>query len=144
VIGPAHFERMRDGTLLANSGHSNVEIDLPGLRAMSVGPAPAREHVEGFELRDGRRLYLLTDGRPVNLAAAEGQPPAVMDMSLANQALAVEWALQHPGSLSRAVHAVPREIDDEIARLKLASMGIEIDRLSESQQRYLDSWEPGA
>ncbi|HEY1478385.1 MAG TPA: adenosylhomocysteinase [Gaiellales bacterium] len=144
VIGPAHFERMRDSTLLANSGHSNVEIDLPGLRAMSVGPAPAREHVEGFELRDGRRLYLLTDGRPVNLAAGEGQPPAVMDMSLANQALSVEWALQHPGSLTRAVHAVPREIDDEIARLKLASMGIEIDRLSESQQRYLDSWEPGA
>jgi adenosylhomocysteinase len=141
VIRREHLEQMKDGTLLANSGHSNVEIDLPGLRAISVGAAPAREHVEGFRLADGRRLYLLSDGRLVNLESAEGQPPGVMDMTFANQALSVEYALQHPGSLERRVHGVPAAIDAEIARLKLASMGIEIDRLSELQAQYLDSWD---
>ena len=143
VIRREHLERMKDGTLLANSGHSNVEIDLSALRALGTGGAPARDHVEGFVLADGRRLYLLSEGRLVNLGGAEGQPPGVMDMSFANQALSVEYALQHPGSLERRVHGVPPQIDAEIARLKLASMQIEIDQLSEAQQRYLESWDVG-
>jgi adenosylhomocysteinase len=143
VIRREHLEQMKDGILLANSGHSNVEIDLAGLRAISVGEAPAREHVEGFRLADGRRLYLLSAGRLVNLESAEGQPPGVMDVTGANQALSVEYALLHPGSLERRVHGVPPQIDAEIARLKLASMGLEVDHLSEAQAQYLASWDIG-
>jgi adenosylhomocysteinase len=142
VIGRPHFEQMKDGALLANTGHFNVEIDIAGLRALGVASAPDRENVEGFTMADGRRLYLLAEGRLVNLSA-EGHPAAVMDMSFANQALSVEYALRQAGKLERRVHVVPREIDDEIARLKLESLAIEIDRLSEAQVRYLASWDQG-
>jgi adenosylhomocysteinase len=143
VIRREHFARMKDGALLANTGHFNVEIDIGGLRALSTGTVPGRENVEGYSMADGRRLYLLAEGRLINLAAGEGHPAAVMDMSFANQALSVEYALQHTGSLERRVHVVPREIDDEIARLKLESMSIEIDHLSEAQAHYLASWDQG-
>jgi adenosylhomocysteinase len=133
---------MRDGALLANTGHFNVEIDIAGLRALSIASSQAREHVEEFVLADGRRISLLAEGRLVNLSA-EGHPAAVMDVSFANQALSVEYALQHAGDLERRVHVVPREIDDEIARLKLESMSIEIDMLTEAQARYLASWDQG-
>ena len=143
VIRREHFERMKDGALLANTGHFNVEIDIGGLRALSTGTVPGRENVEGYTMADGRRLYLLAEGRLINLASGEGHPAAVMDMSFANQALSVEYALQHTGSLERRVHVVPREIDDEIARLKLESLSIEIDRLTEAQTHYLASWDQG-
>jgi adenosylhomocysteinase len=143
VIRREHFEEMKDGALLANTGHFNVEIDIAGLRAVASGQVAARAGVEGFVLPNGRRLYLLAEGRLVNLAAAEGHPATVMDMSFSNQALAVEYALQHPGSLERKVHGVPREIDDEIARLKLESLQIEIDTLTEAQAHYLASWDQG-
>ena len=143
VIRREHFERMKDGAVLANTGHFNVEIDIGGLRALSTGTVPGRENVEGYVMADGRRLYLLAEGRLINLAAGEGHPAAVMDMSFANQALSVEYALQHTGSLERRVHVVPREIDDEIARLKLESLSIEIDHLSEAQAHYLASWDQG-
>jgi adenosylhomocysteinase len=143
VIRREHFERMKDGAVLANTGHFNVEIDIGGLRALSTGTVPGRENVEGYVMADGRRLYLLAEGRLINLAAGEGHPAAVMDMSFANQALSVEYALQHTGSLERRVHVVPREIDDEIARLKLESLSIEIDRLTEAQVHYLASWDQG-
>jgi adenosylhomocysteinase len=143
VIGREHFEQMKDGALLANTGHFNVEIDIAGLRAVASSQVPSRAGVEGFVLPNGHRLYLLAEGRLVNLAAAEGHPATVMDMSFSNQALSVEYALQHPGSLERKVHGVPREIDDEIARLKLASLQIEIDTLTDAQEHYLASWDQG-
>jgi adenosylhomocysteinase len=143
VIGREHFAVMRDGALLANAGHFNVEIDIAGLRALATGTVPAREGVEGFVLAGGRRVYLLAEGRLINLAAAEGHPATVMDMSFSNQALSVEYAVQYPGSLERKVHGVPREIDDEIARLKLESLEIEIDRLTDAQAHYLASWDQG-
>jgi adenosylhomocysteinase len=141
VIGRSHFALMKDGALLANAGHFNVEIDIAELRALSTAQTSAREGVEGFVLANGRRLYLLAEGRLVNLAAAEGHPATVMDMSFSNQALSVEYALQYP--LERKVHGVPREIDDEIARLKLESLAIEIDRLTDEQAHYLASWNQG-
>jgi adenosylhomocysteinase len=143
VIHREHFALMKDGALLANTGHFNVEIDIGGLRALSAGTLPGREGVEGYVMADGRRLYLLAEGRLVNLSAGEGHPAAVMDVSFANQALSVEYALQHTGNLERKVHVVPREIDDEIARLKLESLSIEIDRLTEAQEHYLASWDQG-
>jgi adenosylhomocysteinase len=143
VIVRGHLERMKDGAILANTGHFNVEIDIPALRAMAVSSRPARENVEEFELHDGRRIYLLADGRLVNLSAAEGHPAAVMDMSFANQALAAEFALGHAGELERRVYVVPQDIDKEIARLKLRTLGIAIDELSEEQRRYLASWDQG-
>jgi adenosylhomocysteinase len=136
-----HFALMKDGALLANAGHFNVEIDIAELRALSTAQTSARAGVEGFVLPNGRRLYLLAEGRLVNLAAAEGHPATVMDMSFSNQALSVEYALQYP--LERKVHGVPREIDDEIARLKLESLAIEIDQLSDEQAHYLASWNQG-
>jgi adenosylhomocysteinase len=141
VIRREHLDRMKDGTLLANCGHFNVEIEIGALRALATSSVRVRPEVEEFLLADGRRLSLLADGRPVNLIAADGQPPAVLDVTFANQALATEYALRHPGSLERRVHALPREIDDEVARLTLAHTGVEIDRLSEAQVRYLDSWD---
>jgi adenosylhomocysteinase len=143
VIRREHFELMKDGALLANAGHFNVEIDIGGLRAVAQGTTSGRDGVEGFVLRNGNRLFLLAEGRLVNLASAEGHPATVMDMSFANQALAVEYALQHPGRLERKVHGVPREIDDEVARLKLESLEIEIDRLTDAQAHYLASWDQG-
>src|SRR5881396_2302681 len=133
VITREHFELMKDGAILANTGHFNVEIEIPALRRLAVDTRKAREFVEEFKLADGRRLYLVADGRLVNLSAAEGHPALVMDMSFANQALGIEYAVQHAGELDRKVYPVPAEIDKEIARLKLATMGIEIDMLTEEQ-----------
>lgn len=143
VIDRDHFEVMKDGAILANSGHFNVEINIPALREISVEVRSPREHVSQYFLPDGRCLALLAEGRLVNLAAAEGHPASVMDMSFANQALGVEYLLKNAGSLENKVYPVPREIDMEIARLKLASMGIEIDALTPEQERYLRSWEEG-
>jgi adenosylhomocysteinase len=143
VITSDHFAVMKDGAILANTGHFNVEIEIPGLRSLSTGTREARAYVEEFQLEDGRRIYLVADGRLVNLAAAEGHPAQVMDMSFANQALAAEYAVQNAASLERKVYAVPEEIDNEIARLKLATMGVEIDRLTEEQAKYLASWDEG-
>jgi adenosylhomocysteinase len=143
VITREHMERMPDGAILANTGHFNVEIDIPALRGLAVETRVARELVEEFTLADGRRLYLIADGRLVNLAAAEGHPALVMDMSFANQALGVEYAVQHAGELDRKVYPVPAGIDKEIARLKLATMGVDIDSLTEEQAKYLASWDEG-
>ncbi len=143
VIDRDHFEVMKDGAILANSGHFNVEINIPALREISVEVRSPREHVSQYYLPDGRCLALLAEGRLVNLAAAEGHPASVMDMSFANQALGVEYLLKSAGILENKVHPIPREIDKEIARLKLASMGIEIDTLTPEQERYLRSWEEG-
>jgi adenosylhomocysteinase len=143
VISKAHFERMKDGSILANTGHFNVEIELPALRALATETREAREFVEEFTLADGRRLYLIAEGRLVNLAAAEGHPALVMDMSFANQALSAEYVVQNAASLERKVYVVPKEIDDEIARLKLATMGVDIDALTAEQAKYLDSWDEG-
>ena len=116
---------MKDGTILCNTGHFNVEIDIPALRSLAVETREARQFVEEFTLEDGRRLYLLAEGRLVNISAAEGHPAIVMDMSFANQALSTEYAVQHAATLERRVYPVPREIDEEIARLKLATMGVD-------------------
>ncbi len=143
VIAKQHFELMKDGAILANTGHFNVEIEIPALRALATSTRHAREFVEEFVLADGRRIYLLADGRLVNLSAAEGHPAQVMDMSFANQALSAEWVVQNAASLERTVYVVPKEIDDEIARLKLATMGVDIDQLTEEQAKYLASWDEG-
>src|SRR5258707_460115 len=143
VIVAEHFELMKDGAILSNTGHFNVEIEIPALRALANETRMAREYVEEFTLADGRRLYLIADGRLVNLAAAEGHPALVMDMSFANQALGVEYAAQHAGELEHRVYPVPVEIDKEIAKLKLATMGVEIDVLTEEQAKYLASWDEG-
>jgi adenosylhomocysteinase len=143
VITRAHMETMKDGSILANTGHFNVEIEIPALRGLATDTRMAREFVEEFTLADGRRLYLIADGRLVNLAAAEGHPALVMDMSFANQALSAEWVIANSATLERQVYVVPQEIDDEIARLKLATMGIDIDELTEEQARYLASWDEG-
>jgi adenosylhomocysteinase len=143
VLTGEHFSRMKDGSILANTGHFDVEIDKPGLRALAGETREARQFVEEFTLEDGRRLYLIADGRLVNLAAAEGHPALVMDMSFANQALAAEYAIANAASLERKVYPVPDEIDREIAKLKLDTMGIEIDELTEEQAHYLASWNEG-
>ena len=143
VITRTHIERMKDGAILANSGHFNVEIEIPALRELADSTRVARENVEEFALGDGRRLYLVGEGRLVNLAAAEGHPASVMDMSFANQALSAEYVVANADELEPRVYDVPQEIDREIARLKLESMGIEIDRLTEEQARYLASWDEG-
>jgi adenosylhomocysteinase len=143
VIRREHLQGMRDGAILCNSGHFNVEIDLAALRSIAKKRRVVREHVEEFTLRNGRRLYLLAEGRLINLAAAEGHPASVMDMSFANQALSVQYAVRQAGRLENRVYGVPKEIDIEVARLKLASMGVKIDTLTAEQQRYLQSWESG-
>jgi adenosylhomocysteinase len=143
VIERSHFERMKDGAILSNTGHFNVEIDIPALRSLAASTRAAREFVEEFRFADGRRLFLLAEGRLVNLAAAEGHPAAVMDMSFANQALAAEYAISHAAELERRVYPVPEAIDAEIARLKLETMSIDIDRLTDEQAKYLASWDEG-
>src|SRR5213592_1339828 len=143
VIRKEHMERMKDGAILANTGHFNVEIDIPALRGLASETREARQFVDEFVLADGRRLYLLADGRLVNLAAAEGHPAQVMDMSFANQALSAEFIVGNAASLERKVYDVPEEIDTEIARLKLATMGIEKDELTPEQEKYLASWDEG-
>jgi adenosylhomocysteinase len=143
VIRAEHMERMRDGAILANTGHFNVEIDIPALRSMATETREARPLVDEFMLEDGRRLYLLADGRLVNLAVAEGHPAQVMDMSFANQALSAEYIVENAPSLERTVYDVPEAIDKEIARLKLETMGVEKDELSPEQEKYLASWDEG-
>jgi adenosylhomocysteinase len=143
VLAGEHFERMKDGAIIANSGHFNVEIDIPALESLARGRRIIRDFVEEFSLRNGRRVYLLGDGRLINLASAEGHPASVMDMSFANQALCAEYMVRHGRGLERKVYPVPVEIDREIARLKLQSMGIRIDDLTPTQERYLTSWQEG-
>ena len=143
VIDNVHMEVMKDGCVLANAGHFNVEINIPALQALSVKKNHPREFVDEYTLKDGRTIRLLAEGRLVNLAAAEGHPSAVMDMSFANQVLCAIYMQQNHGKLDSAVHNVPAEIDHQIARLKLAAMGIEIDDLTEAQQMYLTSWQEG-
>ncbi|MBI4483289.1 MAG: adenosylhomocysteinase [Acidobacteria bacterium] len=143
VLGPEHFQVMTSGAILANSGHFNVEIDIPGLESLASGKNTIRDFVEEYALRDGRKLYLLGEGRLINLASAEGHPAAVMDMSFANQALAVEYLAIHRGELQKRVYPVPDEIDREIARLKLSSMGVRIDALTPEQETYLHTWSEG-
>jgi adenosylhomocysteinase len=143
VVAGEHFAVMKDNAIVANSGHFNVEIDIPTLEAMSVEKRRPRAFVDQYVLEDGRRINLLGEGRLINLASAEGHPSAVMDMSFANQALASEFLLKSKGELANAVHALPREVDVDIALLKLKAMGIEIDRLTDEQARYLASWEEG-
>ncbi len=143
VIRREHMEQMKDGAILANTGHFNVEIDIPALRSLAAETREARAFVEEFTLQNGRRIYLLADGRLINLSAAEGHPAIVMDMSFANQALSAEYAVVHAAELERKVYPVPPEIDAEIARLKLATMGVVIDQLTEEQERYLASWDEG-
>src|SRR5690349_7345561 len=143
VIREEHIQAMKDGAILANTGHFNVEIDIPALRSAASESREARQFVDEFVLEDGRRIYLLADGRLVNLAAAEGHPAQVMDMSFANQALSAEFIVENAASLERKVYDVPEEIDAEIARLKLATMGIEKDELTPEQEKYLASWDEG-
>ncbi|MEW6664697.1 MAG: adenosylhomocysteinase [Thermodesulfobacteriota bacterium] len=143
VIRREHFQKMKDGAILSNSGHFDVELDLPGLRAASRGRRQIREFVEEFTLRNGKRLYVLGEGRLINLAAAEGHPSSVMDMSFANQALCAEYMAKNHKKLKKSVYPVPAPIDREIARLKLQSMGAEIDTLTPEQEKYLTSWDMG-
>jgi adenosylhomocysteinase len=143
VIRREHFPKMKDGAILANSGHFDVELDLNGLKKISRGRRMIREFVEEFTLRNGRRLYVIGEGRLVNLAAAEGHPSSVMDMSFANQALCAEYMIKGYRGLKKKVYPVPDAIDQEIARLKLGSMGIQIDSLTAEQEKYLSSWEMG-
>jgi adenosylhomocysteinase len=143
VIDRSHFEVMKDGAIVANSGHFNVEINIPALEEMAREKRLVRPFVEQYELRDGRRIHLLGEGRLINLAAAEGHPASVMDMSFANQALAIEYLVKHAGELNKKVYSVPEAIDKEIARLKLRAMDVKIDVLTAEQVKYLNSWEEG-
>ena len=143
AVGRRHMEVMKDGAVIANSGHFNVEIDIEALEEMAETKQRVRPFVDEYALEDGRRLYLLGEGRLINLAAAEGHPSAVMDMSFANQALSVEYLAKHARDLEAKVVPVPKEIDREVGRLKLAAMGITIDTLTEEQEKYLGSWEMG-
>ena len=141
ILSKRHFERMKSGAVLANSGHFNVEINIPELEKMSKSKKTIRDNVVKYELKDGRHLYLLAEGRLVNLAAAEGHPSEVMDMSFANQALACKYI--NDNKLPAGVHEIPKEIDKMVARLKLETLGIKIDSLSDRQKKYLASWEEG-
>jgi adenosylhomocysteinase len=144
VIDSRHFEVMKDGAIVANSGHFNVEINIPGLASLSKGdPKLVRPFVEQYETKDGRKINLLGEGRLINLASAEGHPASVMDMSFANQALAAEFMVKNAKTLEKRVYSVPPEVDAEIARIKLAAMGIKIDDLTPDQVKYLNSWEEG-
>jgi adenosylhomocysteinase len=143
VVAAEHFRVMKDGAVVANSGHFNVEIDLPALGKLSRRKRPTREFVDEYTLRDGRKIYVLGEGRLINLAAAEGHPAVVMDMSFADQALSVEYLVKNVRKLEPKVYPVPAEIDRSVARLKLQSLGIKIDRLTREQQAYLASWSEG-
>ena len=143
VLRREHFEKMKDGAILANAGHFNVEVWIPDLEGISIGKRIIRENVTEYTLKDGRRLYLLAEGRLVNLVAAEGHPSEVMDMSFANQYLAVRYLLENKGRLERRVYNPPRELDEMVARLKLDTMGVRIDELTPEQAEYLKSWSYG-
>ncbi|MBN1592552.1 MAG: adenosylhomocysteinase [Candidatus Coatesbacteria bacterium] len=143
VIRTEHFELMKDGAIVCNTGHFNVEIDIAGLEKMSIAKRDIRRAVVEYSLKDGRRIYLLADGRLVNLSSAEGHPSSVMDMSFADQALSAEYLVKNSGKLPIGVHDVPKEIDEMVASTKLATMGISIDTLTEEQREYLAAWEMG-
>ena len=143
VLAGEHFERMKDGAVISNAGHFNVEIDIPALEKLSSGKRIARPFVDEYAMKDGRRIYLLGEGRLINLAAAEGHPAAVMDMSFANQALSAEYIVKHASELKPQVYPVPEIIDKQIARLKLEAMGVQIDKLTPEQEVYLASWSEG-
>jgi adenosylhomocysteinase len=144
VIDAHHFEVMKDGALVANSGHFNVEINIPALEKMSKGkPALVRPFVEQYKTKDGRKINILGEGRLINLASAEGHPASVMDMSFANQALSAEYMVKNSSTLEKKVYSVPEDIDKEIARIKLSAMGVNIDTLTDEQMKYLNSWEEG-
>ena len=143
VIARDHFERMKNGAILCNSGHFNVEIDLEALAKISSSHRQTREFVEEYSFRDGRRLNVLADGRLINLSAAEGHPASVMDMSFANQALSAEYMVKNHSQLENRVYSVPEDLDKQVARMKLESMGVKIDRLTPEQEHYLSSWSEG-
>ena len=143
VLDRHHFERMKDGAMLANSGHFNSEINLKALDELASEVRQVRDHVQEFRMADGRRLHLLAEGRLINLSAADGHPAAVMDMSFANQALSLEHLVRHSDELEPRVYDVPADIDAEVARLKLRALGVAIDELTEEQRRYISSWEEG-
>ena len=143
IIRKEHFALMKDGAIVANTGHFNVELDIPALESLSKKKKRIREFSDEYILKDGRKIYLLGEGRLINLAAAEGHPEQVMDMSFANQALSAEYIAKHHRKLKRDVYKVPVEIDEMIAALKLKSMGIKIDTLTPEQKKYLSSWEAG-
>jgi len=143
VMRREHFETMKDGAVLGNSGHFNVEIDIPALEDLAESTREVKPLVQEYRMRDGRRLYLLAEGRLLNLAAAEGHPAAVMDMSFANQALVVEYLATHAKTLAPSVYTVPADIDQSVARLKLDALGIRVDELTEDQRIYLQSWSEG-
>ena len=143
VIRKEHFLLMKDGAIVANAGHFNVEINLSDLEEVSVSKRKVRPNVEEFKLKNGKQINLLAQGRLVNLAAAEGHPSMVMDMSFSNQALCCEYLVKEGKKLEKKVYKVPEEIDENVAKLKLKSMGIKIDELTEEQKRYLSSWEIG-
>ncbi|CAN1539108.1 SAM1 S-adenosylhomocysteine hydrolase [Fimbriimonadaceae bacterium] len=143
VVAASAFANMKDGAIICNSGHFNAEIDIPTLEKLSVSKTVARPFVDEYKLADGRRIYLLGEGRLINLAAAEGHPASVMDMSFANQALCVELLVNEAKGFTKSVYSVPKDIDKEVARLKLASMGIQIDSLTNEQTAYLNSWQEG-
>jgi adenosylhomocysteinase len=143
VIGKGHFEKLKNGAILCNSGHFNVEIDLEALGRTASSKRQTREFVDEYAMRDGRRIYVLGEGRLINLSAAEGHPASVMDMSFANQALSVEHMVKHHGSLEKRVYSVPADLDRSVARMKLESMGVKIDRLTMEQEKYLSSWSEG-
>jgi adenosylhomocysteinase len=143
VLAAEHLELLKDGAIICNTGHFNVEIDIPALKAMAVETREARQFTDEYVYADGRRIYLLAEGRLVNISAAEGHPAIVMDMSFANQALSTEYAIEHAASLEKKVYPVPTAIDEEIARLKLLTMGATIDALTPDQAKYLASWNEG-
>jgi adenosylhomocysteinase len=143
VIDRRHFLKMKDGVVVANSGHFNVEINIPALKGMAKSKKRMRAFVDRYTLGDGRRIHVLGEGRLINLAAAEGHPASVMDMSFANQALCLEYLTKMKGKVKPAVYPVPEEIDQNVGRLKLASMNITIDSLTREQKKYLSSWESG-
>ncbi len=143
VLRQEHFEVMKDGAIIANSGHFNVEIDIPALEKLSVDKGSARPYVDVYTLEDGRKLYLVGEGRLVNLAAAEGHPASVMDMSFANQALSLEYIAKNHDQFENRVYDVPESIDETVAQLKLEAFGVEIDTLTAEQEKYLNSWEMG-
>jgi adenosylhomocysteinase len=143
VIDRHHFEAMKDGAIVANSGHFNVEINIPSLEEMAVDKQLVRPFVEQYTLNDGRQIHILGEGRLINLASAEGHPASVMDMSFANQALSAEYMVKNGKSLKKMVYSVPEDIDKNIARIKLEAMGINIDTLTEEQIHYLNSWQEG-
>jgi adenosylhomocysteinase len=144
VVRAEHFAKMKDGAMICNSGHFNVELALDGLASQAKSiTKDVRPFVDEYNMPDGRRLYVLGEGRLINLAAAHGHPASVMDMSFAAQALATEWAVKNKGKLDHKVHQVPKEVDEFVASLKLQTMGIGIDTLTSEQQKYLQSWEMG-